>query len=201
MISGLCRLLSVVLLVALSACSPGGDDAGSRDSAAESTSSPSGSAAPQDSQQFSGELIEGTGYVFNAPEGWSASSGENTGMKLDAMVLKNVSDGEFQTNLNVIVLPSPAMTAQQRGEQGAEELRTVGAEDITINDPVSLDGVDAAHLSAIMALGEVRYRVDQFLPTAENQGIVVTLSTPEDATPAERASAYEPVVESWAFTD
>ena len=83
----LITILGLLAATALVAAGCGGDDEGSEIS----------------TQEITGDAVEGNGYAYGLPDGWSIeqeSSGTETGV--DTVIISDDAGGDFRVNINVV---------------------------------------------------------------------------------------------------
>lgn len=187
---------STVLLLALTGC--GSDSDGSK--ASKGSSDSSSSEKKDETAPATGTKIEGTGYSFNAPEGWDVPPNAN-GAQADSFAGDLTDQDGFADNVNVALSPSGAVTPEQIETVGVKELESVGASDVTVGERAEIAGSESAHLSASMKVGEISYVVDQYYLTRDDQTYVVTFSFSPDVSAADRATITDPTLASWTWSD
>jgi hypothetical protein len=191
------RVRSTVVLVAaavtLAGCSllPG---APTVDPAPSTTSAPPSSVAPA-----TGATITGDGYSYQVPEGWDVPEAPVPGFDPDSIALDHTDDDGFSDNVNVILSPAGAITADQVESIGVSELEGVGATEVQVNDRISVAGAESAHLSALLSSNGTGYQIEQYYPTNAGQTYVVTFSFSETVTQTDRVALAESVLASWVW--
>lgn len=166
---------------------PDGPDGGTEETAPEFSADPA-----------SGELIEGTGYSYNVPDGWGVPPGA-TDPQLDTVAADLTDDDGFSDNINVLLSPAGALTPDQVETAGVAELEQFGATEVEVRDRVSIEGAESAHLSARFESQGVQYRVEQYYPTQGDQTFVVTFSFSDDLPEADRLAVSESILASWSW--
>lgn len=187
--------LSLLVISALTAC--GADDTTDPDTAEEPTSQ---NFEQEETPAADGELITGSAYTYNVPDGWGVPE-EMPGFDPDSMARDLENDEGFADNINVIAAPGGEITPEQVEEAGVQELEASGAKDVAADERVEIAGVESARLSGGMSLNGVDYRVEQVYATNAGQTYVVTFSFGTDVSDAERDEVVDSVLASWTWTD
>jgi hypothetical protein len=144
-----------------------------------------------------GDTITGTGYSFNAPEGWGIPGSTPTGV--DSVVADlNDTDG-FYDNINVVLSPAGAVTPEEVETAGVAELEGVGATDVQVRPRVTIAGAESAHLSALLSQSGATYRFEQYYATDAGQTCVITFSFSDTVSQADREALAESVLASWTW--
>jgi len=144
-----------------------------------------------------GDTITGTGYAFNAPEGWTVPGSLPSGVDTVAADLAD-ADG-FTDNVNVLLSPAGALTPDQVESAGAAELESVGATDIEVRPRVTVAGSESAHLTAQLSSSGVTYVFDQYYATNADQTYVITFSFSDTESQSDREALAESVLASWTW--
>jgi hypothetical protein len=145
-----------------------------------------------------GDTITGTGYSFNAPEGWSAPPSLPSGVDTVAADLAD-ADG-FSDNVNVLLSPAGEVTAEQVESAGVAELEGVGATNIEVRPRVTVAGAESAHLTAELTSSGATYLFDQYYATNAGQTYVITFSFSDTESQADREALAESVLASWTWS-
>ncbi len=145
-----------------------------------------------------GDTITGTGYSFNAPEGWSVSPSLPSGVDTVALDLAD-ADG-FADNVNVLLSPAGEVTAEQVETAGVAELEGVGATDVAVRPRITIAGAESAHLTAVLTSGGATYVFDQYYATNAGQTYVITFSFSETEPQGDREALAESVLASWTWS-
>lgn len=157
-----------------------------------------GSAPPAVSvDPATGETINGTGYRFNAPEGWTIPGATPAGVDVSVANLDD-ADG-FYDNINVVLSPAGAVTPEQVETAGVAELEGVGATDVQVRPRITIAGSESAHLSALLSQSGATYRFEQYYATNAGQTCVITFSFSETVPVADREALAESVLASWTW--
>lgn len=161
------------------------------------TSEPAAEAAEITVAPATGETFEGTGYTFTAPEGWADITAELAGSGVDfAAGDANDADG-FADNLNVVISPAGAVSADEIEPAAKGELETQ-ATDVTVRDRVMVAGSEAAHLSAVLASEGTDYQIEQYYVASSDQTFVVTFSFSPTVSEADRNDLALSVLATWS---
>jgi hypothetical protein len=145
-----------------------------------------------------GVAITGTGYTFNAPDGWSVSPSVPNGVDSVAVDLAD-ADG-FTDNVNVLLSPAGEITPEQVESAGAAELEGVGATNIEVRPRVNVAGAESAHLTAELSSSGVTYLFDQYYATNAGQTYVITFSFSDTVSQGDREALAESVLASWTWS-
>ena len=145
-----------------------------------------------------GDTITGTGYTFNAPEGWSVPPSLPSGVDTVAADLAD-ADG-FTDNVNVLLSPAGEVTPDQVESAGAAELEGVGATNIVVRPRVTVAGSESAHLSAELSQSGATYLFDQYYATNAGQTYVITFSFSDTESQGDREALAESVLASWTWS-
>lgn len=198
MTRALAALFSLLLLVGC------GTDTDDNEPETDTGTSQNETPAPETEEptpDASGELITGTGYTFNAPDGWGVPEQQTPGFDPDSLAANLDDDDDFVDNVNVLLSPAGEVTPDQVEDMGVQELEAVGATDIEVNDRTTVAGNESAHLSATMSMGEREYVVDQFYASNAGQTYVVTFSFSPSISDGERSEAVESALSTWTWTN
>lgn len=183
---------AVLACAACSEGSPGSSDAGARPAQSSEPAKPS--ATPAD-----GPRLEGAGYAYRVPKDWGPSDQEIPGFDPDTFALDLDDDDGFTDNVNVLLAPGGAMSAEQAEVGAKDELTSAGATGVAVQDRVDVGGREAAHVSAGMSLNDNDYQVEQFYAATDDETFVVTFSFSKDVSDSERAEVTGSVLASWSW--
>lgn len=153
---------------------------------------PTSTAAPA-----TGDLVSGDGYSYHAPDGWTQQDPSLAGGQVDTLIVDLGDDDGFSDNLNVLLSPAGAVTADQVENLGVTELENAGATNVEVRPRLTIAGSESAHLTALAA--SPSYQIDQFYPTHDGQTYVVTFSFSDTVSQADREAIAESVLASWAW--
>ncbi len=203
-------LALVVLAPLLLAGCSGSPAASSSSSRAVSTapssaaaSQPATTSAPSASASSSGStdgVVSGTGYRFPVPDGWGKPQGVDAPQGTDSFAAALDDADGFADNVNVIALPTGAVTPQAAEEQAPAGLKQIGATKVTVADRETVAGETAAHLSASLTSSGQKYRVDQFYVPHDGKTYVVTFSFSPGVSASDRSAVYSPSLAGWAWS-
>jgi hypothetical protein len=166
----------------------------------EESTPPTESAPPAISvEPATGDLITGTGYSLNAPEGWAVPS--NAPPQADVFIAAGVSDDVgFIDNVNVLLGPEITETPEEIETNGVAYLeQVVGATDVQVRPRVSIGGFESVHLAAQLSRNGVTYRTEQFFATDAGVGYTITFSFSETSSQEDREALAESVLVTWAW--
>ena len=184
------------------ATAPSTDPAPSASAVAPSAQS-SASSAPAASASSSGStdgVVAGTGYRFPVPEGWGEPEGVAAPSGTDAFAADLTDDDGFADNVNVIALPTGAVTPEAAEAQGPAGLKQIGATKVTVADRTTVGGETAAHLTASLTSSGQKYRVEQFYVPHDGKTYVVTFSFSPSVSSSDREAVYAPSFAGWAWS-
>jgi len=150
-------------------------------------------------EEASGDRLSGSDYDFAVPDGWG-EAGAAPGFDSDVLIADLDDQDGFADNMNVILVPLDAdYSVTQVEESSVGELEAVGATGITVQDRVSIDGLEAAHISAELTVGEASYVTEQFLLVKDATSHVITFSFSPTVGEGDRAALTDAVLASWAW--
>jgi len=181
-------------LAVLGAC--GGDD--DKDASGDKTSSSSStpSIAPA-----TGDKAEGEGFSFTVPEGWRDITDEIPGFSPEVAYAAPEPQDGFTTNINVLKEPGfSGRSTEEVVEATAEQLGTMGFQEVQQLDPFTLDDKKIGVISATASQNSVTYRTRQYFVGGDDKGWVVTFSFPASSTPDEQKKLAESVMTTWDWS-
>jgi hypothetical protein len=187
---------AAVLALTLAACSSPADSTSSASDEPATTSSQqpdSAASAPAET----GEAITGDGYSYSVPEGWGVPEGTEKPAGVDTFAADLASTGTFASNVNVVLSPAGEVSLDQAESAGPGELETVGATDVQVLERTSIDGVEAAHLSATVTGS---YLFDQYYASSNGQTYIVTFSVPDGTSEGDRTALADSILGSWQWS-
>ncbi|MBD8607042.1 hypothetical protein IFT73_09265 [Aeromicrobium sp. CFBP 8757] len=197
--------LAIVSSLTLAGC--GGSDGGSDDSSSDNDSSSSATTdAPDDDTDSgsdvapaTGDVISGTGFSFNAPEGWTDAKDV---LPSALAVAANRSDADgFSDNINVIEDKTIVDVDRDDLEAAVKRvLEGVNAQDVTIKDPVDVAGEEAVTVAAVLEQNGTKYRTEQFAVSHDGKGYVVTFSFSDTVSEDDREDLTDSVLETWKWS-
>ena len=194
--------LAIVSSLTLAGC--GGSDGGSDDSSDNDSSSSATTDAPDDDgdsdvDAATGDTISGTGFSFNAPEGWTDAK-DVLPSALAVAANRGDTDG-FSDNINVIEDKTIVDVDRDDLEKAVKRvLEGVNAQDVTIKDPVEVDGEEAVTVAAVLEQNGTKYRTEQFAVSHDGKGYVVTFSFSETVSEDDREDLTDSVLETWKWS-
>lgn len=169
--------------------------------AAPSSQAPSSApstTAPQPS--VSDGVVTGTGYRFPVPKGWGVPEGVTAPSGTDSFAADLTDTDGFSDNVNVIALPTGAVTPEAAESQGPAGLKQIGATKVTVADRATVGGETAAHLTASLKSSGQKYRVEQFYVPHDGKTYVVTFSFSPGVSTDDRAAVYSSSLAGWAWS-
>lgn len=196
--------LAVVSTLTLAGCggSDGDDDSSSSDSSSSTDAPDKDDAGDQDDAgdvaPATGDTITAEGFSFKAPEGWTDAKDVNP--SAIALAANRQDTDGFADNVNVISDPTIVDADMDKLESSIEKVLTnANAKDVEVEDPIDVDGEEAARISAIFELNGNKYRTEQFAVDHDGKGYVVTFSFSEDVPDADRDELAESVLQTWTW--
>lgn len=137
-------------------------------------------------------------YSFNLPAQWEELPLDGAPEDMEIIAGDVTSEAEFMDNMNVSVVTGTPPNLKDLEDQAAPELEGGGATDVQVNDRVTIDNHDAAHISANMAaIGG--YSIEQFYLTTDDGAYLLTFSFGADASPSDRVELSKSVLATWNF--
>jgi hypothetical protein len=195
------RSLAVVGLVAaltftLAGCFSPSPSAPSTESSAPSTDE---TAPPAISvEPATGELIAGTGYSLNAPEGWVVPP--DAPPQADLYVIDATDTAGFIDTVNVILGPAPNQTLDEIEETAVAYLEgVIGATEVEVRPRVTIGGTESVHISAQLSRSGTTYWTEQYLPIEAGTAFTTTFSFGEAVARGDREALAESVLATWTW--
>jgi hypothetical protein len=147
-----------------------------------------------------GDLITGTGYTFNAPEGWAVPP--DAPPQADVFVVAETADESgFTDNVNVLPGPAPDQTSAEVEEAGVAYLEgVVGATEVQVRPRVTIGGTESVHLSSQVSRNGIPYWTEQYFPIDAGVAYTTTFSFGEAVSQEDREAVAESVLATWAWT-
>ncbi|MET0767573.1 MAG: hypothetical protein ABWY50_08015 [Aeromicrobium sp.] len=192
--------LAIVSTLTLAGC--GGSDSEGEEAPAKDSTSAAPSDAPADEAETpSGDTIEGTGYSYAVPEGWSTPEQDIPGTEQTDSFAADLTDTDgFSDNVNVIRLdPAPLDDLDQLEDGLTAELEGAGSKDVTVGDRVEIDGDEAVAISSSQTQAGAEYLTDQFNAIHDGVSYVVTFSFSDTVSEADRQDLAASVLASWKW--
>lgn len=160
------------------------------------TDAPPTSETPAGVSAASGPVISGTGYSFNAPEGWVSG---NAAQGTDVVALDPQPVDGFTVNVNVVISPLGLVDLGRVESSSKQELEAYGATDVVVHDRAMLGGKEFTHVSAGMNVQGIDYLVEQFAVNSSSQTYIFTFSYPPSVTQTERVDTATSVLLTMSF--
>lgn len=189
-------LAALATLLVITACGSSDDSDSKKKEDADASSKSQESAAPA-----TGTEIKGTGYTYRVPEGWGIPDQKPPAFDPDSFAVQKEDKDGFTDNVNVVASPIGKIEADQAEQAAKQELETVGATNISVNDRTEVAGNETPHVSAEIAQGSVEYATEQFFVGNGEKMFVVTFSFSRDLAKEDRAKVTGPLLASWTWTD
>jgi hypothetical protein len=179
------------------------------DPSGNDSSSPSESSVPNESAAASqpaepapapatGASVAGDGYSFTAPEGWGEQD-NSVAPGTDTVAVDSAPTGPFASNVNVVLSPAGAFTPDEVEAAAGTELETSGATGVSVLDRMTVAGSESAHITAVMSISGLSYRIHQYYVTNEDQTYIVTFSTDESVPDEDATGIAESVLATWTW--
>ena len=145
-----------------------------------------------------GELLTGTGYSVNAPEGWTVPSDAPT--QADVFAVASPDADGFYNTVNVLIAPTIGDSAETEEIRGVAYLESTGATDVQVRPRVAVAGVESVHISAKRTSSNgVAFWTEQYLVTANDVDYTVTFAFSETTPQEDREAVAASVLASWAW--
>jgi hypothetical protein len=201
--------VSVFVLTAALGLAGCASESSTSDSSSSDTSSPSDSSSPTESSAPSqpaesaavpatGAIVVGDGYSFTAPAGWGEQD-NSVAPGTDTVAVDSAPTGPFASNVNVVLSPAGAFTPDEVEQAAGAELETSGATDVSVLDRLTVAGTESAHITAVMNISDLTYRIHQYYVTNEDQTYIITFSTDEAVADADATGIAESVLATWTW--
>jgi len=193
--------VALTLALGLAGCAtePANSDSTSSELSAPSNSS-SASSQPADTgvAPATGSVVSGDGYSYTIPVGW-AQQDAALAPGTDTVAADGAPTGPFANNVNVVLSPAGAFTPDNVEAAAGNELETAGATEVQVLDRVTVAGEETAHVTAVMTVSDLTYRIHQYYVTSDDQTYVVTFSAAVDVPDEEMISTAESVLATWTW--
>ncbi|MFG6445898.1 hypothetical protein ACFXP7_11330 [Microbacterium sp. P06] len=187
-------LATVALALVLAGCSsPAAPEAEQTE-----MSSPSATATTT-TPTAAGDVQQGDGYSYTAPEGWGIPEGQEKPAGVDTIAADLEDTDGFADNVNVVLSPSGEVTTEQVETLGVQELEGGGATGVEVLDRVEIAGVESSHLTALLSSEGTEYRIEQYYPTNAGQTYVVTFTFNDTVDEADRDALAQSVLATWEW--
>ena len=144
-----------------------------------------------------GVLLTGTGYSFNAPEGWTVPS--DTPPAADVFAVAPPDADGFYNTVNVLFAPANGESAETVEIKGVAYLEGIGATDVQVRPRVAVAGSESVHFSAGRSSNGASYRSEQYIVTANGQDYTVTFVFNITLSQADREALAESALASWTW--
>jgi hypothetical protein len=193
-------VLAFSLALGLAGCAsePAPSDSSSSDSSSPSESSAPSQPADPAAAPATGATVVGNGYSFTAPEGWGEQD-NSVAPGTDTVAVDLAPTGPFASNVNVVLSPSGAFTADQVEAAAGAELETSGATDVAVLDRLTVAGSESAHITAVMDISDLTYRIHQYYVTDDDQTYIVTFSADVAVSDDDATAVAESVLATWTW--
>lgn len=152
-----------------------------------------------DAAPAAGVQVVGEGYSYSVPEGWDVPDTDPATIGADTLAADLTDTDGFSDNVNVVLSPAGAVTADQVEAAGTGELEGAGATDVEVRDRVQVAGTESAHLTGSLTSQGASYSIEQYYLTDDDQTYVVTFSFSPSVDDDDREDLAESVLASWAW--
>jgi hypothetical protein len=145
-----------------------------------------------------GELITGTGYSLNAPEGWAVPP--DAPPSADIFVVAEEADAAgFIDSVNVLLGRASGEPLTAIETNGVAYLEGVGGTEVQVRPRVTVAGTESAHLSAQLSRSGISYWTEQYLVIEAGIAYTVTFSFGETVSLEDREALAESVLATWTW--
>ena len=194
--------VAAAVCVVLAGCSGAGAGSTPASSAAAppatSASAAAPAATPTAPAASGGTTITGTGYTYSVPKGWDVPKTDVGQSQTDSLAADLTDTDGFSDNVNVIVVKTGDVAADQIEAQAPAQLKSGGFTKVSVEDRAQIAGTESAHLSAL-AKG-AKYRVEQFYLIHDGSGYVITFSFSPKVSKSDRGDVTDSVLSTWSFS-
>lgn len=183
--------------LALAGCSGApGARTSSGSAPASSVAASTATAAPKPA---SGTTITGTGYRYTVPKGWGEPKADVGQSSTDSFAADLDDKDGFADNVNVLVVTTGDVPADEIEKQAPAQLKSIGGSEIAVRDRVRIAGSESAHLSALRSASGAEYRIEQYYLLRSGKGYIITFSFSPDVSRSDREGLAGSVLSSWTF--
>lgn len=190
------RLVAAVLTASLALTACGGSDDKKSSDQKSSSSAPSVPAS-------TGEEQSTDDFAFNAPDDWKANDGSAMpSINFEVLAIDPDDKDGFSDNVNVVAEPAIAnyKDLDDRAEAAEKGLAGLKTDGLKVQDPVTIDGDDAAVISAKATAGGGQYDIIQYyVAHGDDLGFVITFSFSTDRPDSEQQEIAQSVAASWKW--
>lgn len=177
------------LALVLTACGSSDGDSAESDgsSTAEITEAPA-----------EGTTIEADAFSYTVPEGWEES--QAGGAQALTVAIDGTDTDGFADNVNVV--QDDSIVDYEGDELVAAIRKGLEANGVTGFDsfePVTVDGEEAVHTTAIFEVSGMKYRTEQYAVSVGDAGYVITFSHNEDSEQADRDAVDRSILATWSW--
>ncbi len=194
-------LVAATATVVLTACGGNDSDSDSAGSSASASASADGggsSAPAPTAKPADGDRIEADGFSYAVPQGWKENKG-GAGAALSLAIDVTDKDG-FADNVNVVSDPTIVnVKGKQLEDALVKVLKNANAQEVEVRDPLTVDGQEAVHSTALFNLNGNEYRVEQYTLAVDGKGYVITFSHNKDLSEADRDAVDQSILASWSW--
>ena len=147
-----------------------------------------------------GQLVKGTGYSVDAPQGWSAPAAPAP--KADIFIAGKKSDSHgYVDTLNVLLSrPSGKTLATIEYSEETRLVQDFDATDVQLESDVSIAGTDSGHVSGQVHKDGLNGWVDQYLLLHHGTLYTISFTWRQSVAPQDRDAIADPVLAAWKWS-
>ncbi|AWB93762.1 hypothetical protein [Aeromicrobium chenweiae] len=197
------RAAALTILATLTLTGCGSSDSSDGDSSKDSKeSSKSSETRGFDAEPADGGRIKGTDYTYSVPKGWEVPKNKPAGFDFDSLAVDSTDKDGFSDNINVLrQSPAPSgVTTEELTKNLGSELTKQGARDVKTQEPVTIDGESATHISMSQELNGNKNLTEQYYVLRKGALYVVTFSHSTSVTEADRDEVAGSVLTTWKWS-
>jgi PsbP len=158
-------------------------------------------AGDDDEPGSAGDTLDGDGYSYAIPDGWSDATSEAEGQSqsIDTVVKADEDDDGFHSNLFVEIDPAQGVTdlSQIEEEWATNTAQSVNATPESIDD-ITIDGQDAVGIRMETTTQDIDVVQVAYLAVKDGQAYSIVLSSSAGAE-EEATETLEQLLDSWAW--
>jgi hypothetical protein len=145
-----------------------------------------------------GELLSGTGYSFNAPDGWVVPP--DAPPQADVYAIDATDTTGFIDTVNVLPGPAPDQTSDEIEETAVAYLEgVIGATEVEVRPRVTIGGTESVHISAQLVRNGTAFWTEQYLPIDSGIAFTTTFSFGETVAQEVREAIAESALATWTW--
>lgn len=158
-------------------------------------------AAPADAapviEGAAGDIVEGSGYTFIGPAGWTVRTGASA-QPIDAVVMNMRDTDGFADNINVLITPGTVEPGEMEAV-AAKQLKSAGFKNVTVRGRTVVAGSVTTHVSATAEVNDKAYLIEQFYVGDGGKVYVVTFSFSTTVSATDRGELTGSVLKTWGW--